>query len=319
MEEYSIQKEHLATFELDTILKGHTSQVTLLLLFDDNTLVSGSNDNIIKIWDLNKDECIATLKGHIGPINDIIKLDSKENIIVSCSHDSSIRFWDLKSFSLSYSIQHAHGAQIYAICEIKNKNILLSCSVDTTIKAFNINTYQSLFILKSPYVNSALICISQIIFIEGIYKESDIVASGTFDGHVIIWNLSSKQISSTLHCGFAAITSVKQLPTKKKKMLTTSYKKYIRVWNILTFELITEVQFNPYISWVLCSTFINNDTLIVGSGSKGMIVFNIGATPGFMNEIKDESSIYSLISDMKGRIIAGTSDNLIKIYRPSLK
>ena len=85
MEEYSIQKKHLATFELDTILKGHTSQVTLLLLFDDNTLVSGSNDNIIKIWDLNKDECIATLKGHIGPINDII-IHFKISLCEQCSY-----------------------------------------------------------------------------------------------------------------------------------------------------------------------------------------------------------------------------------------
>ena len=317
--EFTNKEEFYTKYEIETILKGHTSQVTPLLLLDDTTLVSGCNDNIIKIWDLNKNECVATLKGHRGPINDIIKLDSKHKMIVSCSHDSSIRFWDLNSFSLSYSIEHAQGGQIYAICEIKNKNILLSCSVDTTIKAFHINTYQSLFILKSPYVNSALICLTQIIFNLGIYKESDIVASGTFDGHVILWNLSSKQISSTLHCGFAAMTSVKQLPTQRTKMLTTSYKKYIRVWNILTFELLTEIQFHPYINWLLCSTLINDETLIVGSGSKGMIAFNIGDTPGFMYEINDDSCIYSLTRDSKGRIIAGTSDNLIKIYKPSLQ
>ena len=317
MEQSSIINQQHFTFELEATLKGHTAQVTPLLLFNDNILVSGSNDNIIKIWDLNTNECKGTLKGHHGPINDIIKVG--DNTLVSCSHDSSIKFWDINSYTMIHTIDHAQGGQIYALCLIKNKKILLSCSVDTTIKAFNIDNYETLFILKSPFVNVALMCLTHIISPKGVYKDNNIIATGTFFGRGILWNLSSKQIITTLNCGFAAITSIKQFPTDRTKMLTASYKKYIRVWNIITYELLTEIQFSPNINWMICSCLIDDDTLICGSGANGLTIFKVGQASGYVSSIKDGSCFYSIIKDSKGGIIGGTSDNLIKIYKPSLQ
>ena len=44
-------------------VKGHTSRVNCLVYLGNNTLVSGSFDKTIKIWDIATGECIKTLEG----------------------------------------------------------------------------------------------------------------------------------------------------------------------------------------------------------------------------------------------------------------
>jgi len=45
-------------------LKGHTQNVTALAVLSDGSLVSGSLDCTIKIWDTKTGDCLNTLSGH---------------------------------------------------------------------------------------------------------------------------------------------------------------------------------------------------------------------------------------------------------------
>ena len=49
-------------------LKGHTSGIRCLTLFDKNKLISGSKDKTIKVWCLLRGECLETLVGHTDEI-----------------------------------------------------------------------------------------------------------------------------------------------------------------------------------------------------------------------------------------------------------
>ena len=55
---------------------------------------SASMDYTIKIWDLNTNKSIYTLKEHSGSVNSVIQL--QDGRIASASFDKSIRIWDLK-------------------------------------------------------------------------------------------------------------------------------------------------------------------------------------------------------------------------------
>ena len=62
-----------------------------LCQINDNYFASASFDKNIKIWDLNKFECVQTLEGHNANITAVIKYD--EETIVSCSGDKTIKIW----------------------------------------------------------------------------------------------------------------------------------------------------------------------------------------------------------------------------------
>jgi WD40 repeat protein len=59
---------NLNTSSMIKSLKGHTSGIRCLTLFDKNKLISGSKDKTIKVWCLLSGECLETLVGHTDEI-----------------------------------------------------------------------------------------------------------------------------------------------------------------------------------------------------------------------------------------------------------
>jgi len=75
-------------------LRGHEGRVCCLQ-FDEDKIVSGSDDNTVKVWSLTGDEghedCVNTLVSHDCWIN---SLKFNGNILVSGAADDSIKVWD---------------------------------------------------------------------------------------------------------------------------------------------------------------------------------------------------------------------------------
>ena len=59
-------------------------------------IISGSDDNLIKVWDLNSGECLRTLFAHSGEVN-CIEIISNEKL-VSGSSDKTLKVWDLNTY-----------------------------------------------------------------------------------------------------------------------------------------------------------------------------------------------------------------------------
>ena len=78
------------------LLEGHKSDVRSLLLLSPTLLISGSDDTIIKVWDLakEKDQCIKTFRGHVKSVTALAKIDEKR--FLSGSKDGTIRSWILE-------------------------------------------------------------------------------------------------------------------------------------------------------------------------------------------------------------------------------
>ena len=84
-------------------LSGHTGCVRTLLQLKSGHLVSGSNDNTIKIWDVAKKECIYTLKDHYLFVNALLEL--RDGRLVSAAFDDSVRFWNVDNYQSLITIK----------------------------------------------------------------------------------------------------------------------------------------------------------------------------------------------------------------------
>ena len=73
-------------------LEGHSGCVYSVAI-DGDRIVSGSEDNTIKIWN-TEGECIKTLEGHSGCVMSVA-IDGDR--IVSGSNDKTIKIWDVKT------------------------------------------------------------------------------------------------------------------------------------------------------------------------------------------------------------------------------
>ena len=84
------KKDYIATDKLE----GHTSSVECLQAVPDGRIISGSNDNTLRIWSLRMDGKwdSTILKGHTDFVRCLQALP--DGRIVSGSADNTIRIWD---------------------------------------------------------------------------------------------------------------------------------------------------------------------------------------------------------------------------------
>jgi WD40 repeat protein len=106
-------------FTLNKTLLGHTKGVTDLLLIDEKTLASSSQDTTIIIWDLIGFVKITTLVGHLDWVNSLSLL-SMDNLLVSGSNDQTVRIWDVKNQILLKNISAYSGYGVSAVAGTLN-------------------------------------------------------------------------------------------------------------------------------------------------------------------------------------------------------
>ena len=79
------------------ILPGHTDRVDALAFLPDGTsLVSGSNDKTIKLWDVQTGGLAKTFYGHTATVWSV-SISANCTVIASGSSDKTIRLWDIQT------------------------------------------------------------------------------------------------------------------------------------------------------------------------------------------------------------------------------
>lgn len=76
------------------ILKGHDDHVITCLQFYGNRIVSGSDDNTLKVWSAITGKCLRTLVGHTGGV---WSSQMSANIIISGSTDRTLKVWNAEN------------------------------------------------------------------------------------------------------------------------------------------------------------------------------------------------------------------------------
>ncbi|MBA2655893.1 MAG: WD40 repeat domain-containing protein [Tatlockia sp.] len=86
-----IIKEWGSSGEWVSSFKGHNDWVNSLLVLPGGELLSGSEDNTLKLWELTTGRCLETIKGHQDSIRWIAT--TPEGCLVSISNDDTLKLW----------------------------------------------------------------------------------------------------------------------------------------------------------------------------------------------------------------------------------
>ena len=119
-------------------LSGHKGHISCLCAFSNRILASGSEDSIIKIWDIEERAIICTLSGHTNTVTILCYV--REGVFVSGSMDKSLIIWSKLPGSNIYSQQvlKGHKSQIRGIIRINNSEIV-SGELRGDLRIWNIN------------------------------------------------------------------------------------------------------------------------------------------------------------------------------------
>ncbi|HSK71858.1 MAG TPA: DUF4365 domain-containing protein, partial [Pyrinomonadaceae bacterium] len=117
-------------------LEGHSDFIlTVAITPDGKQIVSGSNDNTLRVWDLASSRCLNTLEGHSIPVWAVaITPDGKQ--IVSGSNDKTLRVWDLSSGRCLNTLE-GHSGWIWSVAITSDGKQIISGSEDKTLRVWD--------------------------------------------------------------------------------------------------------------------------------------------------------------------------------------
>lgn len=113
-------------------LTGHGHSVRAIAAHGD-TLISGSYDNMVRVWKISTGETIHRLQGHTSKVYSVV-LDHERNRCISGSMDNYVKIWSLETGSLLHTLE-GHTSLV-GLLDLQ-RNRLVSAAADSTLRIWD--------------------------------------------------------------------------------------------------------------------------------------------------------------------------------------
>ena len=165
---------------------------------DGQTLVSGSRDKTIKVWNLHTGKLSRNFAGHSDTV-ETVAISADGHIIVSGSRDKTIKVWNLHTRELIRTLA-GHSDQVYCVAISADGQIIVSGGSEETIKVWNLHTGELIRTIGEHlwWVNSADGHSHNVVKTVAISPDGQTFVSGSDDGTIRVWNLHTGKLIRTL-------------------------------------------------------------------------------------------------------------------------
>jgi serine/threonine protein kinase len=271
---------------------------------DGKTIVSGSMDDTIKIWDLATGELQSTLTGHKNIVNSVaITPDGKT--IVSGSWDHTIKIWDLATGELQSTLTGEKN-MVNSVAISPDGKTIVSGEVFKTIKIWDLATGELQSTLTGHEANVESVAIS---------ADGKTIVSSSLDKTIRIWDLATGELQSTLTGENDDYVNSVAISPDGKTIVSVSGQDSIEIWDKETGELqstLTEEK-KGYVN----SVAISPDGKTMFSDSRDTIKIWDLATRELQSTLTGEKKNIGLITiSPDGKTIVGVSgDDTMEILK----
>lgn len=199
-------------------LEGHENWIHSLALDPSGRyLASGSDDNTVRLWDVESGACFETLRGHTQGVY-AVTWDAAGELIASGSADNSIRVWDRRTGGFR-RILRDHTQRVNALVAHPADNLFASGSNDGTVRVWDWSTRACFLVLKK-HTDAVLSLAASALFL----------LSGSEDKCVRIWSWASEVPIGVLD-GFNQPLHFNSLSWKDSLLVSLELNGKVRVWD----------------------------------------------------------------------------------------
>ena len=193
------EKENPSVF----IQLGHSRGVQSLKVSNNGaSVLSGGEDNTVKLWDSKTGRIKKTLKGHSGIVFSV-DFSPDDLMALSGSTDNTLKLWDL-SQGKNIKTFRGHTGYVTAVKFFPNGQFALSGSSDKTLRLWDIHKGIQVNVFEGH--NDAIFSI-------GISSGLKHIFSGGSKGNINLWNIETGEILKTFkHSDNASVNSIIILP-----------------------------------------------------------------------------------------------------------
>lgn len=297
-------------WKLYRVISGHLGWVRCLAVEPANEwFATGSNDRMIKIWDLASGKLKLSLTGHISAVRGLA-ISPRQPYLFSCGEDKQVKCWDLEYNKV---IRHYHGhlSGVYALALHPTIDILVSGGRDATARVWDMRTKANIHTL-SGHTNTVASVQCQAVEPQ--------VMTGSHDCTIRLWDLVAGKSRVTLTQHKKSVRALLIHP--RLYMFASGAPDNIKQWKCPDGKYIQNLQGHTAI--VNCLG-INADNVLVSGGDNGTLFFWDWRTgynfqrlqaPVQPGSIDSEAGIFACTFDQSGsRLLTAEADKTVKIFK----
>ncbi|KAL6699501.1 WD40 repeat-like protein [Trichoderma pleuroticola] len=231
---------------------AHPRHVITCLQFDDDKIITGSDDTLIHIYDTKTGKLRKKLEGHEGGV---WALQYEGNILVSGSTDRSVRVWDIER-GLCQQVFYGHTSTVRCLQILMptetgmatdgtpimqpEKPLIITGSRDSQLRVWRLPEVGSRRYIQTgppaqesdcPYFIRVLTGHTH--SVRAISAHGDILVSGSYDSTVRVWRISTGDSLHVLHGHTQKVYSV-VLDHERNRCISGSMDSLVKIWDLAT-------------------------------------------------------------------------------------
>ncbi|KAK4147335.1 WD40-repeat-containing domain protein [Dichotomopilus funicola] len=231
---------------------AHPRHVITCLQFDDDKIITGSDDTLIHVYDTKTGKLRTKLEGHEGGV---WALQYEGNTLVSGSTDRSVRVWDIqKGICTQTFYGHTSTVRCLQIVMptdtgkvVDNKPVLMppkpliiTGSRDSQLRVWRLPEAGSRrYIQTGPPANDdqcpyfIRILAGHAHSVRAISAHADTLVSGSYDSTVRVWRISTGEQLHVLNGHVQKVYAV-VLDHKRNQCISGSMDSLVKIWDLTT-------------------------------------------------------------------------------------
>lgn len=310
------------------LLEGHSKAVTCLS-YENTSLVSGSSDKTLRLWDLNTGQCVVTMDILWAISNPLpadadmeeaaipgaaVKTDmskSLNNLPTSPAQyaqdpvdypwnaASSPAYMTPRTKKTSLSGLRRLSSQAYGLSTLAGSLPNSPSTPTATLSNFNFTQ------ATPPYADGSWEMYSD--FVGGLQLWSYALASGSADGCVRMWDTRTGQSVRSLIGHTSAVTC---LQFDNLHLVSGSIDKTVRVWDLRTGRTIESLRYDGPVT----SLQFDSRRILVAGGTNNVQVFNRTTLQQTELVINGHTSPVERLRFMDRYLATGARDSTVKIW-----
>ncbi|XP_071544681.1 pleiotropic regulator 1 [Panulirus ornatus] len=299
-----------APWKLARVISGHLGWVRCVAVEPANEwFATGSNDRVIKIWDLASGQLKLSLTGHVSAVRGLA-VSPRHPYLFSCGEDKQVKCWDLEYNKV---IRHYHGhlSACYGLALHPTIDVLVTCGRDSTARVWDMRTKANIHTLTG-HSNTIASVVCQ--------AAEPQVITGSHDFTIRLWDLAAGKSSCTLTHHKKSVRSLAVHP--ELYMFASGAPDNIKQWKCPEGKFVQNLSGHNAI--VNCLA-VNREGVLVSGADNGTLYFwdwrtgynfqklQAPVQPGSMDS---EAGVFAMTFDQSGsRLITCDADKTIKIYK----
>eukprot|EP00920_Eleutheroschizon_duboscqi_P028766 GHVT01069944.1.p1 GENE.GHVT01069944.1~~GHVT01069944.1.p1 ORF type:complete len:488 (-),score=76.57 GHVT01069944.1:1099-2562(-) len=301
-------------WRLHRVVSGHQGWVQCVEVDKSNQwFATGSNDRLIKIWDLASCQLKLSLTGHINTVRDI-KISERHPYLFSCGEDNRVKCWDLEHNKVVRDY-HGHLSGVYCLALHPSLDVLASGGRDAVVRVWDMRTKLPIHVLTG-HSGTVTSLVSQNLEPQFI--------SGSQDKMVRLWDLAAGKCAVVLTNHKKSIRAMAIHP--KEYTFCSTAADHIKVWRCPYGEFDRNISgHNAIVNACAIKTEPDGSSVLAAGTNNGQLHFwdwRSGAKYSTLQSkvqpgsLESENGIFACTFDKsESRLITGECDKTIKVWR----